>query len=196
VSHRVRRAPALVVLLVSGTALLAACGSSPGATVAPSTTAAASQAPAAGPSVAAPALVPAAAVPAVTGPLGYEPKVAATTAPAPSQLLVHDVVVGDGSTAEPGDILQVQYTGVLYPTAKKFDASWTDGNGNYSFTLDASPAQVIAGWDQGLVGMKVGGRRELVIPPSLAYMDLARTGIPADSTLVFVIDLRSAVPPE
>ncbi len=189
-----RRPPVLVIPLLAAAALLAACGSSSTATVAPSTTA--SQPAAAGPSVAAPALVPAAAVPAVTGPLGYEPKVAATTAKAPTSLLVHDVVVGDGDTAEPGDQLQVQYTGVLFPTAKKFDASWTDGQGNFTFTLDASPAQVIAGWDQGLVGMKVGGRRELVIPPSLAYGAQADGAIPANSTLVFVVDLRSAVPPE
>jgi peptidylprolyl isomerase len=179
---------------------LAGCGSSSGAgspTTPATTVETTSQAPAASspePAVPTPSQAPASAVPVVSGKLGFEPTIAASTGAAPASLLVHDVAVGTGATAEPGDDLQVQYTGAFYTTGKVFDASWTDGNGPFEFTLDASPEQVITGWDEGIVGMKVGGRRELVIPPSLAYGAAGQGSIPPNSTLVFVVDLASALP--
>jgi peptidylprolyl isomerase len=81
----------------------------------------------------------------------------------------------------------MKYVGALYTTGKQFDASWDRGQ-DFPFTLGAG--SVIQGWDQGLVGMKVGGRRQLIIPPSLGYGDQAQgEDIPANSTLIFVVDL-------
>ncbi|MDE3131532.1 MAG: FKBP-type peptidyl-prolyl cis-trans isomerase, partial [Acidobacteriota bacterium] len=93
-----------------------------------------------------------------------------------------------GTAAVAGDTLHVNYVGELYKNGKIFDASWRDTPGKtYSFVL--GQGQVITGWDQGLVGMKVGGRRELIIPPSLAYKNQKSGAIPANSTLIFVVDL-------
>ena len=90
-------------------------------------------------------------------------------------------------TAQTGDRLKVQYVGVSYSTGKQFDASWDRGE-PYTFTLGAG--NVISGWDQGLAGMKVGGRRELTVPPELAYGEQGRRPeIAPNATLVFVVDL-------
>ncbi|HEY1833390.1 MAG TPA: FKBP-type peptidyl-prolyl cis-trans isomerase [Solirubrobacteraceae bacterium] len=122
-----------------------------------------------------------------SGPLSTEPKVTPPTGPAPSKLESKDLVAGTGTEAKAGDKLTVNYVGVLYKGGKEFDASWKRKE-PFEFTL--GQGQVIKGWDQGLVGMKVGGRRELVIPSELAY---GKTGspptIPANAPLVFVIDL-------
>ena len=107
----------------------------------------------------------------------------------PSQpLVVEDLVVGTGATAAAGNTLTVNYTGTFLD-GTKFDSSLDPGRTPYSFVLGAG--QVIAGWDQGLVGMKVGGRRKLTIPPELAYGSTGRGSIPPNTTLVFVIDLLS-----
>ncbi len=126
-----------------------------------------------------------------SGPLSKEPTIAKPSAPAPTKLVVKDLVKGTGATAEPGDTIVVNYVGVLYKTGKVFDASWKNGS---TFTTALSPASstgggVIAGWVKGLTGMKVGGRRELIIPPSLAYGNHAQSAIPANSTLIFDVDL-------
>jgi peptidylprolyl isomerase len=84
-----------------------------------------------------------------------------------------------------GDSVEVQYVLDLYATDSQVQSSWTMMP--FSFTLGVG--QVIAGWDEGVVGMRVGGRRELIIPPALGYQSEAQPGIPANSTLVFVIDL-------
>lgn len=104
----------------------------------------------------------------------------------PSGLRVQDLVVGDGIRADSGDVARVEYTGWL-PSGVEFDRS-RDGA---PFEVALGYGRVIAGWDQGLVGMRVGGRRRLVVPPALGYGDAGRARIPAGSTLVFEVELRS-----
>jgi FKBP-type peptidyl-prolyl cis-trans isomerase len=107
----------------------------------------------------------------------------------PSQpLVVEDLVVGTGATAAAGNTLTVNYTGT-FTDGTKFDSSLDPGRTPFQFVLGAG--QVIAGWDQGLVGMKVGGKRKLTIPPELAYGSTGRGSIPPNATLVFVVDLIS-----
>jgi len=108
----------------------------------------------------------------------------------PKTLAVTDIWEGDGKVASAGDRVQVHYVGVAYSTGEEFDASWNYGE-PLEFRLGAG--QVIAGWDQGVQGMKVGGRRQLVIPPDLAYGDRgAGNAIRPGETLIFVCDLVSA----
>jgi peptidylprolyl isomerase len=107
----------------------------------------------------------------------------------PKRLVVKDIVKGTGKTAKAGDAITVQYVGVDYKTGKQFDASWDRGQ-PFQFQLGAQ--MVIPGWDQGVAGMKVGGRRELIIPPDLAYGPQGQPPTIAPSaTLIFVIDLVS-----
>jgi FKBP-type peptidyl-prolyl cis-trans isomerase len=117
---------------------------------------------------------------------GTKPKVEVPSGSAPKKLVEKDLIEGEGAEAKAGDEVTVQYVGVLYENGKQFDASWDRGE-PFSFTLGNS--EVIAGWDQGVEGMKVGGRRELIIPPQLGYGSEAVGPIPANATLVFVIDL-------
>ncbi|GAA1149322.1 peptidylprolyl isomerase [Kitasatospora gansuensis] len=106
---------------------------------------------------------------------------------APTELQIRDIVVGDGAEAKAGANVQVHYVGVTFATGEEFDASWNRGQ-TFSFPLGGG--RVIKGWDQGVQGMKVGGRRELVIPPHLAYGNQSPSPlIPAGSTLIFVVDL-------
>ncbi|HVO28999.1 MAG TPA: FKBP-type peptidyl-prolyl cis-trans isomerase [Candidatus Paceibacterota bacterium] len=104
------------------------------------------------------------------------------------ELNIKDSVVGTGTVAEAGDTVSVLYTGTL-DNGKVFDASSLHGNQPFSFTIGAQ--QVIQGWDLGVAGMKVGGTRELTIPPDLGYGSQAVGGIPANSTLHFTIQLLS-----
>lgn len=117
---------------------------------------------------------------------GKKPKVTVPNGPPPKQLEEKDLVEGSGPAAKAGDEVTVQYVGVGYYSGKEFDASW--GREPFSFQLGAGA--VIPGWDKGVAGMKVGGRRELTIPPNLAY---GPAGYPPDigrnETLIFVIDL-------
>jgi peptidylprolyl isomerase len=105
--------------------------------------------------------------------------------------VVKDLIVGTGAVAESGDNVVVQYVGVNYADGKQFDASWDDGPGGtpQPFPFQLGAGQVIAGWDQGIPGMRVGGRRELIIPPSLAYGSDGQGPIGPNETLVFVVDL-------
>jgi peptidylprolyl isomerase len=97
---------------------------------------------------------------------------------------------GSGSEAKAGDRVQVHYVGVAYSTGEEFDASWNRGE---PLEFQLGVGQVIAGWDQGVQGMKVGGRRQLVIPPGMAYGDRgAGASIAPGETLIFVCDLVSA----
>jgi peptidylprolyl isomerase len=108
----------------------------------------------------------------------------------PTELEITDIWEGDGAEANPGDLVRVHYVGVAYSTGEEFDASWNRGD-PLQFELGAG--RVIAGWDLGVQGMKVGGRRQLVIPPGLAYGDQgAGTAIAPGETLIFVCDLVSA----
>jgi len=107
----------------------------------------------------------------------------------PADLQITEVWEGDGAEAKAGDMVQVHYVGVAFSTGEQFDASWDRGD-PLQFKLGAG--QVIAGWDQGVQGMKVGGRRQLIIPPGLAYGDRgARGAIAPGETLIFVCDLVS-----
>jgi peptidylprolyl isomerase len=110
--------------------------------------------------------------------------------PPPNHLVVKDLIKGTGAVATKNSTVTVQYVGVLYKTGRQFDASWNDGSGQpVRFSLAGG---VIKGWTQGIPGMRVGGRRELIIPPSLAYGKKgAGSKIPPNATLVFVIDLHA-----
>jgi peptidylprolyl isomerase len=107
--------------------------------------------------------------------------------PAPDDLVVTDLAEGDGAEATAGSTVVAHYVGVAHSTGEEFDASYNRGD-PLSFRLGVG--QVIAGWDQGIQGMKVGGRRQLVIPPHLAYGDRgAGSAIAPGETLIFVVDL-------
>lgn len=108
---------------------------------------------------------------------------------APTELVLDDLVVGDGPEASAGVLANVDYVGVAWSDGKEFDASWNRGQ-PLSFTIGAG--QVIQGWDQGVAGMKVGGRRTITIPPHLGYGAAGAGGaIGPNETLIFTVDLRS-----
>ncbi len=105
----------------------------------------------------------------------------------PAELQITDIWEGDGDEAKQGRTVTVHYVGVAYSTGQQFDASW-DRNSPFRFPLGLG--KVITGWDQGVAGMKVGGRRQLVIPPALGYGDRGAGGaIKGGETLIFVVDL-------
>ena len=117
------------------------------------------------------------------------PDVTLGDAAPPADLVVDDITVGDGEEAKPGHTVTVHYVGVSHSTGKEFDASWNRGE-PFSFPLGGG--RVIAGWDRGVAGMKVGGRRRLTIPPHLGYGDRGAGGaIKPGETLIFVVDLLS-----
>ncbi len=108
----------------------------------------------------------------------------------PKNLEITDVWEGDGAVAKAGDTVAVHYVGVAYSTGEEFDASWNRGE---PLQYRLAVGQVIAGWDHGVQGMKVGGRRQLVIPPDLAYGERgAGVSIAPGETLIFVCDLVSS----
>lgn len=111
----------------------------------------------------------------------------------PKELQVTDITVGTGAEAAPGMTLSVNYVGTLFSTGVKFDSSYDRGT-PFSFVL--GQGSVIPGWEQGLMGMKVGGKRHLVIPSTLAYGERESGPIPANSTLVFDVELLDAKAPE
>jgi peptidylprolyl isomerase len=104
--------------------------------------------------------------------------------PAPHDLAITDLVIGDGPEAAPGSTVNVHYVGVEFDTGDEFDASWNRGS-SINFPLGS----LIAGWQQGIPGMRVGGRRQLVCPPHLAYGPAGGGHRLSGKTLVFVIDL-------
>ena len=107
----------------------------------------------------------------------------------PAELVIEDLEAGDGAEATSGSTCTMHYVGVSWKTGKQFDASWDRGD---TFKFALGKGQVIAGWDQGVAGMKVGGRRRITIPPQLAYGKRGAGGvIGPDETLVFVVDLIS-----
>lgn len=123
--------------------------------------------------------------------LSQKPEIPKPTGKEPTKLVSKDIVVGKGRAAKAGDQLVVQYVGVLFDNGEQFDASW-DGGQPFPFTL--GQGGVIPGWDQGVEGMKVGGRRMLTIPPDLAYGEAGQGSIPPNATLVFVVDLVNLTP--
>lgn len=106
----------------------------------------------------------------------------------PGDLLIEDLVVGDGDEAVEGSTVNVDYVGVSWSTGAEFDASW---NRNEVFSFSLGRGMVISGWDKGVAGMKVGGRRRLTIPPDMAYGANGAGGvIGPNETLIFTVDLR------
>jgi peptidylprolyl isomerase len=106
---------------------------------------------------------------------------------APTDLEITDLVVGDGDEAVPGRQVVVHYVGVAFSTGEEFDASWNRGS---PFTFPLGAGRVIQGWDLGVAGMRVGGRRKLVIPAKLGYGDRGAGGaIKPGETLIFIVDL-------
>jgi peptidylprolyl isomerase len=178
---------ALAMLLAFG---VAACGSSkkaPGVDLAPG--AGPTSVPVTTPST--PTTATTATTPAIKPPpqLAKEPKVTVPKTPPPKTLVTKDLIKGTGKAATAGSSVTVNYVGVVYKTGKQFDASWSHGQ---PFTTPLAKGQVIDGWVQGIPGMKVGGRRELIIPPSQGYGSKgAGSSIPPNSTLIFVVDLLS-----
>jgi peptidylprolyl isomerase len=125
--------------------------------------------------------------PPVAPPQRTKPAVTVPKGPAPKQLVVKDLIKGTGAVAQSGNQVTVQYVGVDYKTGKQFDASWDRGQ---PFPFQLGGGQVIPGWDKGVAGMRIGGRRELIIPASLAYGAQGQPPvIGPNATLVFVIDL-------
>lgn len=105
---------------------------------------------------------------------------------APTELVIQDVIVGEGAQAVPGGQVTVHYVGVDYESGEEFDSSWNRGE-SISFGLNG----LIAGWQEGIPGMRVGGRRQLIIPPALAYGETGGHRL-SGRTLIFVIDLLDA----
>jgi FKBP-type peptidyl-prolyl cis-trans isomerase len=165
----------IAVAAVSALAL-AGCSSSSSSTTSTSTT----------------APVPTATIPTAdrspAGKAGTQPAIVVPPGAAPTKLETADLIVGSGPKAEPGDKVTVQYVLATYSTGKEVQSSWTSQP--FTFKLDATPEAVITGWDKGVVGMQAGGRRELIIPPSLGYGDQSPgAGVAANDTLVFIVDL-------
>jgi peptidylprolyl isomerase len=187
---RISLATCSALLLAVG---LAACGSSkaPGVTLAPSSGATQASATAATSTTATTPTTPTATTPKPPSPLSKKPVVVIPKSAPPKSLVVKDIIKGSGPTASSGSTVTVNYVGELYKNGKEFDSSWKTGQPFQPFKL--GQGSVIPGWDKGLVGMKVGGRRELIIPPSLAYgAKGSPPTIPPNSTLVFVVDLLGA----
>ncbi|MCQ1995481.1 FKBP-type peptidyl-prolyl cis-trans isomerase [Arthrobacter sp. zg-Y1171] len=106
---------------------------------------------------------------------------------APTDLVIEDLVVGEGREVKAGDTVSTHYVGVAFSTGEEFDASWNRGT---PLDFRVGVGQVIQGWDQGLLGMKVGGRRRLEIPSSMAYGDRgAGSAVAPGESLIFVVDL-------
>lgn len=118
-----------------------------------------------------------------------KPEISVPAGEPPVNIVIEDIVVGDGAEATTGATVNVDYAGVSWSTGAEFDASWNRGD---VFSFGLGRGQVIPGWDQGVLGMKVGGRRQLTIPPGMAYGPQGAGGvIGPNETLIFVVDLRS-----
>jgi len=119
--------------------------------------------------------------------MSEKPLVEPHLGPAPEDLLIEEITLGEGEEAKPGQTAVVHYVGVGVSSGEEFDASWNRGD-PFDFPLGAG--YVITGWDQGVVGMRVGGRRRLVIPAHLGYGERGAGGVIApNETLIFVVDL-------
>src|SRR3954451_7152200 len=130
----------------------------------------------------------------VSGKLGERPKITVPGGDPPTKLVIKDIKKGTGPAAKSGQTVTVQYEGVNFKDGKEFDASWNRPGQPFSFPL--GQGQVIPGWDQGLVGMKKGGRRVLTIPPDLGYgPNGSPPAIGPNETLVFVVDMENITSP-
>ncbi|HEY6474810.1 MAG TPA: FKBP-type peptidyl-prolyl cis-trans isomerase [Acidimicrobiales bacterium] len=189
------RSSALVTTIVLAGALgLAACSSSPSNSASNTTTTANGSGAGPATTVTAPAGSPLnaiAPIPAAdlspAGTAGTQPTVTVPSGTPPTTLESSDLITGTGKAAASGDSVTVQYVLATYSSGKVIQSSWT----SQPFTFTLGQGQVIKGWDEGVVGMKAGGRRELIIPASLGYgAQSPGAGISANDTLVFVIDLQ------
>ncbi|MCF8602631.1 FKBP-type peptidyl-prolyl cis-trans isomerase [Gordonia sp. HY442] len=116
-----------------------------------------------------------------------KPEVEFPEGPAPTELQITDIIVGEGDEAQRGGMVDVHYVGVEFETGEEFDSSWDRGQ-SANFPLEA----LIPGWQEGIPGMKVGGRRRLIVPPELAYGPEGAGHRLSGKTLIFVIDLLGA----
>ena len=119
--------------------------------------------------------------------LSSKPELDPPTGPAPADLVIEDIVTGDGAEAKPGGTVTVHYLGVDYDSGEEFDSSWSRGQ-SITFPLTS----LIEGWKRGIPGMRVGGRRKLTVPPHLAYGAAGSGHRLSGRTLIFVIDLLKA----
>jgi len=175
-----RTLPVFAAILAS--LAFAACGGSSKDSTSTDAATVATEPPAATASTAVPATPPAAPAPTT------DPKIPFPSGAAPAKLVVKDLKTGTGPVAKAGDNVTVNYVGAAFSDRKTFDSSFTRGE-PFAFALGGQ--QVIPGWDQGVAGMKVGGRRLLVIPPDLGYGPQGQGPIKPNETLVFVVDLLS-----
>lgn len=172
-----------IALLMTAALGIAACGDDDATT---SSTASEPAATTATPAATETTPAPAAAVSKDTS---KKPEIPKPTGDPPTKLASKDIVEGKGKAAKSGDDVTVQYVGVSFSTGEQFDASWDNGQ---PFQFPLGGGMVIPGWDQGVVGMKEGGRRQLTIPPDLAYGPQGQPPVIApNETLVFVIDMVS-----
>ncbi len=118
--------------------------------------------------------------------MSEKPEIDFQEGPAPTELVITDLIEGDGAVAEPGGTVTVHYVGVEYETGEQFDASWDRGE-----PIEFPLRGLIVGWQEGIPGMRVGGRRQLIIPPALAYGESGGHRL-SGKTLIFVIDLLGA----
>jgi peptidylprolyl isomerase len=125
--------------------------------------------------------------------LSEKPEVPASDEPAPDDLVVDDVVVGNGAEAVDGSTAAVKYVGAFYETGEEFDSSWSRG-ADETIEVPLGEGMVIPGFEQGIVGMQVGGRRMITIPSDLGYGPQGNQAIPGDATLVFIMDLVEVTP--
>lgn len=185
-----RKASLTIMSVCALGAGLAACGGStaPGVQTAPSGGPTQAAATATTTTTATTATTPTVNTP-TSGPLSKEPAVTVPKGSPPKHLVVKDLIKGNGKVAQDGSTITVNYVGVLYKNGKVFDASWKR---HQTFSIPLTAGSVIQGWVDGIKGMKVGGRRELIIPPSLGYKAAGSPPtIPPNATLIFVVDLLS-----
>ncbi|SDF16861.1 peptidylprolyl isomerase [Blastococcus aurantiacus] len=169
-----RRTASRALIAVALSVSLAACGSDDGAD--------------------SPDSSPSAAATEVTTDLSEKPEVPASDDPAPDELVIDDVVVGDGAEAVTGSTADVKYVGAFYESGEEFDSSWS-GGADETIPVPLGAGRVIPGFEQGIEGMKVGGRRMITIPSDLGYgPEGSPPVIPGDATLVFVMDLVEVTP--
>ena len=125
--------------------------------------------------------------------LSVKPVIQAGSGDPPTEVVIDDIVEGTGPAARTGDTVDVQYVGALFEDGTEFDSSWS--RGSQPFTVTLGQGQVIEGWEEGLIGIRKGGRREIIIPSDLAYGPTGQPPtIPADAALIFVVDAENVTP--
>ena len=168
-----RRTASRALIAVALSVSLAACGSDDGAD--------------------SPDSSPSTAAGEVSADLSQKPEVPVSDDPAPDELVIDDVVVGEGAEAVEGSSADVKYVGAFYESGEEFDSSWSGGP-DETIAVPLGAGRVIPGFEQGIEGMKVGGRRTVTIPSDLGYGEQGQGPIPGGATLVFVLDLVEVTP--